>query len=141
MKDKLYIHDMLKTNLYTVEGVRGNLAMENMEFDPKGKSIWFTEAYQPNGNIPVSVGSNGSMKYIGLYTVNVYIPIGQGTSSAIIKSVQIEEAFNIGKKLKHNTTSVHIDNSYASEGISSGQWWVVPYTVEWSCFMRINKKE
>jgi hypothetical protein len=138
MAQRNVIHRALATQINDNFSDVANMVWENTSYKPDLETPWFEEFFLPNDSKQASLGISGTQEDFGLYQINVRTPIGQGTFASDNYIQELSELFKIGTILLKDGEYIYIENSTAAQGIPEENWYVVPFTISWSCYMTIN---
>lgn len=117
-------HAVLATRLATLGTPT---AWTNTAFTPTAGAIYFTEQFQPAGEIPLLVAGNNPVA--ALYTITAYAPLN-GTRKPANQAAQAAlELFPRGLRVSKNGTVVTIRGRDMGAGFVSGDRWAVPVTL------------
>lgn len=138
MAQRNVIHRALATHLNSNFTAADKVAWENTEFSPSTDEIWFEEIFLPNDSEQASLGITGLQEDIGLYQINVRVPLNTGTIESDNYINELSQIYKLGTTIEKDGESIYIEQSSASQGIIEDNWYVIPFTISWSCYMTIN---
>lgn len=102
-------------------------AWTNTAFTPAAGVIYYTEQFQPAGEIPLLV--TGTNPVAAIYTVIAYAPLN-GTRKPANQAIQaVFGLFPRGSRVSKNQTVVTIKSRDIGMGFTSGDRWAVPITL------------
>lgn len=138
MAQRNVIHRALATYLNDNFSLANKVAWENASFKPLPDEIWFEELFFPNISGQATLGTSGLQEDIGFYQINVRVPIGTGTIEADNYVDELTQIYKLGTTINKDGEEIYIENSTPAPGIKEDNWYVIPFTVNWSCKMTIN---
>jgi hypothetical protein len=138
MAQRDVIHRALAVHINNNFSDASEVVWENTSYTPDLTTPWFEEFFLPNDSRQASLGLTGEQEDFGLYQINVNIPINQGTFLSDTYIDELSQLFKIGTILEKDGEKIYIENSTAAQGIPEENWYVVPFTISWSCYMTIN---
>lgn len=136
MAQRNVIHRALSSHLYDNFSSASTVAWENTKYEPGDlTTIWFEEIFIPNDSTEASIGIGGTQEDFGLYQINIRVPVNTGTIEADNYIDELSDLYSIGTILQKDGEEIFIEGSTAAQGISEDNWYVIPFTISWSCFM------
>jgi hypothetical protein len=135
MAKRNIIHRALAIHLDDNFSKADNMAWENTNFNPVGKTEWFEEYFMPNDTREASIGIGGTQEDFGIYQINIRVPINTGTIQADNYVNELSHLYKIGTILEKDGEQVYIEGSTASQGLMEDNWYFIPFRVKWSCYM------
>lgn len=115
--------------MYDEAGVFMPVIYENQTPSNPEKYVSFN--FLPSDKSPITLGSNGLERRIGLLNLLIYVPINSGIGESLIEAQRIVDNFSPGKAKSSNSTTVKITKSQSEAGFASGDKYVTPITISW----------
>lgn len=138
MSNRVGIHKALKSYLKNNLTTTIDIAYENIKYIPTLKKSFLAEIFIPNDSAQASLGTIGLQEDFGIYQININTPTGQGTEEAQALVDELTNMFKIGTDIELYGVNVYIDRSTPAQGLFFDDWYTVPFTIYWSCYMTIN---
>ena len=138
MIDKNIVYKILAQNLQDNYSAPTTINWENVTYTPDVNTSWIQEFFVPNESPQVTLGTDGDVESYGFYQLNVKTPSGTGTVTSGTIVQELSEIFKIKTTLSLDGYDVYIESFNPAQGIEVDGWWVIPITIDWSCYMAIN---
>ena len=140
MSDILGTYDTLVSHLLslTLTGITSSdIAWDNSDFDPSGKTAWLDTFYIPADIDITSKGTAGAQQS-GLFQVSVYVPANDSTGGVkqyARRQMQIMgevlSGFATNTQTSYNSVTVSILDSTVQPARKSGGWYVRDITINY----------
>lgn len=127
------IRAALESNLSSITDVP-SISYENVPFSPTTGQKYIKVMYIPITRRPAVRGLNPQQRYDGIFTIDCYVPEGNGPSEADTLAKNVMEAFEATTKLTHNDKTVFIDYAERSRGILDSPFFFVPVSIGWYAY-------
>lgn len=126
------LYDLLVDRLRTVPNLPP-LQTENTNIDPAGKAFSRATLIRTRPT-QLSLGTTGQDLHSGLLQVDLYVPVGAGTSIPNTVADAVIAAFPRGLTLTAEDIRVHVRQSYRETGGRglNDKFHAVPVAIEWS---------
>jgi len=134
----------LRTQLLTVAGLPGASLrqFENRDFqppEPTRNAMWVRETCVPGDELHVATNT---LEAIGLYQIDLFVPVGSGTENIETVANVIRLAFSPPRSLSYNSTDVVV---YRASPLESTQerradavWYMLPVRMFWRTYSTAN---
>jgi hypothetical protein len=126
------IRNALEIQLNTLSGAPV-IVWENDDYTRTVGTPYIQAGFHPVITEPSALGSSALTYYSGNLLVNLYYPLNQGPQAADAIADQI-----VGSLFKWGTTltgGIIILESGRVEPLISAEWYMIPVTVQWYCYL------
>jgi hypothetical protein len=140
MSDILGTYDTLVNHLLslTLTGIAtSDIAWDNSDFDPSGKTAWLDTFYIP-ADIDIASKGAAGQEQSGLFQVSVYVPANDSTGGVkqyARRQMQIMgevlAGFATNTEASYNSVTVSILDSTVQPARKSGGWYVRDITINY----------
>ena len=116
----------------------GATGFENVIFDPSGKETYFKFHYLPSRSVIASLGKSGQDNFPGVVQIDMFVPIGTGTTGTVEFETAMALRFTAGARCRYDTASLIIRNFYRNgPGEEDDGKWKFSYIINWES--RVNR--
>lgn len=140
MSDILGTYDTLVNHLLSLtitDITSGDIAWDNSDFDPSGKTAWLDTFYIP-ADIDITSKTTAGQEQSGLFQVSVYVPANDSTGGFkqyARRQMQIMgevlSGFATNTQTSYNNVTVSILDSTVQPARKSGGWYVRDITINY----------
>lgn len=119
-----------------------SVAYPNVSFTPPAPSAtakYLRATHLPADTFSQSVGYEGSLRYGGLYQVDLFTGANFGEPNAVAIAEQIISWFKRGTRLTKNNFVIETDAPYRmnyEKDAESDSWWMLPVRIPYFCFAK-----
>ena len=103
-------------------------AWENKSFDPPEGELWIRETFMPAEKRASAMGTSSQNRNRGIYQVDVFRPLGEGSGEAEEAVETIENLFKRGTVIGSGIT---IESASRLAGRKSEPWYMVPVIIRY----------
>lgn len=107
---------------------------ENERYRPDLATNWCRGTLLRREPGPGSIGKNTQQEYGGLFQVDIFVPVGEGTSKANEYADALLEHFTRGTVINNGSTNVTIQRAWAETAVGDDKWYQLPVFVRWYSF-------
>ena len=133
-----FIHRGLATELQANFSEPTRIVWENTFKSSDANEPWLEEIFLPTDTLPTTAMRDGYTRDFGIYQINVYIPTGKGTIISDNYIDELSQIFKTGVEIIKDGELIIIDRSTPTQGFIVDNWYVVPFSVYWTCDMKVN---
>lgn len=126
------IHTALDTQLQTVVGLPA-LQLENTANVGKTGVAFSRATLIPSRSLPLNVGKNGSTQFSGLYQIDLFYPLNEGTANANAMVDTVVAAFPRGMLLSVSGVITQVETAWREAASRIEQFYSAPVVVQWTC--------
>lgn len=124
------LYDLLIERLQTVAELPA-LQLENTNIDPQGKAFSRATLIRTRPS-QGSVGASGRDRHSGLLQVDLFVPLGTGTTAANAIADEVISTFPRGLTLTSGALNLHVVRAYRETGGRLlDKFHQVPVSIEW----------
>lgn len=127
------IRSALESQLSQITDVP-SISYENVPFNPTTGQNYLEVKLIPVTRRPAVRGSNPQQRYDGVFSINCYVPEGEGPSEADTLAKNVMDAFEATTTLTYNGNTVYIDYVDRQQGIRDEPFFFVPVEVAWYAY-------
>ncbi len=132
MSNENDIESALRTAfLAAIPGAVGKTEFENVAFDPKGLTRWYSFYYIPNEPSVATVGQGGQDAYSGLVRVHIHIPTGSGKKDIETEGAALRSHFTPGQRLHYDSANVIIKGCGRIPGGPEDNCYTFKFSIRW----------
>ncbi len=132
------IRAALETHLLTLPGLpvgdngKPIVSWENVQFLPPDEAgLWLRTTLIPSESYGRTVGDNPTVRFQGLFQIDVFAPDGLGPGAAENLADNVMGHYRSGTRLFHGDASVTTLVPSRGAGFVTGIWYQLPVTVYW----------
>ncbi len=136
--DRNKIHRALATHLNDNFASASNVVWENTKKVFNVTDAWFEETFIPNDSRQATIMKDGYIEDFGIYRINTRVPIETGTIDSDAYIETLSKLYKPGTIITKEGLDIEITKATPSQGIPQDNWYVVPLSIYWSCYMTLN---
>lgn len=110
------------------------LAEENTSFKPVLRTPWMRSTLLPSEPVQMSLGDERILRYNGICQVDVFFPVGSGSTSQVVD--QIVAHFNSlpVRFLDEAGEKINIKLAWRGVGVNEPEWYKTPIFIRYEMF-------
>lgn len=133
------IRSALEIRLKATVGIPAAVAFENIKYSPITKTSYIKTGFVPVSRRPANRGPSPTVRYDGLFLIDLYCPEATGPSQADDYANLIIESFDHNTDLTFTnelSQTIYVTCSFAerTQGIEESPWYKLPVTISWYCY-------
>ena len=132
---RVALENQLATATGVDAGTDGNVAWENVKFDPGNSTSWLRCRLVVASQQQNTLGPNGARKDMGLFLVDVFTGQNVGAGAADILVDAVLAVFAPGTTITANDKKVRILAAERNQGINDEPWYFVPVSINWYTYI------
>lgn len=110
------------------------VAWENTKTEPSTGTNWIRPTVLSADVDQVGIASSDSEYHLGIYQIDVFVPIGTPKAIALELADSISDYFTRGLSLTYNSTSVRIGTKSIGTGTRDNAWYQLPVFINYHTF-------
>jgi len=124
------IRSVLEARLSSITGIP-DIAWENVKYSPTTGRPFVQPLFLPTQQRPSVRGLNPILRYQGIFSVNCFVPEGNGPGAADDLANLIIDSFPATTDLTDGTHYVTIEFAERQQGVLRSPWYMVTVDVDW----------
>lgn len=124
------IQNAFESELQSISGLP-DLTGENKRARPDLSEHWMRGTLLRREPDDGGIGKDSQEEYGGLYQVDVFIPSGEGTSSANEYADKILQHFRKGLVINNGGTNIIIQRAWSETSSREEKWYQLPVLIRW----------
>lgn len=111
------------------------IAWENKVYKPIKGTLYIQPVNLPANTEGATIGGTESTdETLGVYSINVFSPLGEGKKEAVNMADTIADRFKRDTELTYNSHTVRINNVTIKQGRNDGAWYQIPIDIQYQSF-------
>lgn len=122
--------------LYTSGISPNDIAFENKNFDPSGKTLWYAAYFIPATTEDLGKTPNSADESRGIFQVSVFIELNSVTfdDDQLTAIDNVLSVFKYNTQTVYNSQTVNISNSTVNNGVETEAWFQRDISVNYFTF-------
>lgn len=124
-------------NAGTYSGITNStdIAWENLQYNPAGKTVWLRPNFQISEIIPATADSGTTERWTGIFTIDCFAQENTATSTIDALADAIKSQFAKGTQLTENSKIINLRYSQKNGLLQDSPWVMCSVSITWYAYI------